>query len=193
DTSRVGAKKPQSAILTLEQATALKNDHPDTLVGYRDSLILCLLLDHGLRVGEVAGLQVSELNLDSATFTFYRSKVDLVQTHRMTPDTLVAAEKWLAGINFPLEGPLIRAMLKGNKVSERGITVRAIAALVRKHGTAIGVPQLSPHDCRHYWATRAVAQGTDTFALRDAGGWKSIAMPARYVEASRIANERVKL
>ena len=29
--------------------------------------------------------------------------------------------------------------------------------------------------------------------LQDAGGWKSIAMPARYAERQKVANEGVKL
>ena len=73
-------------------------------------------------------------------------------------------------------------------MSERAITER-----VRVLGEAVGVTGLSAHDCRHYWATRAASQGTDPFALRDAGGWSSLAMPSRYVEAAAIANERVKL
>ena len=56
-----------------------------------------------------------------------------------------------------------------------------------------GVDGLSPHDCRHYWATRAARQGTDPFAVQEAGGWNSLAMPRRYVEAAKIANEGVKL
>jgi integrase len=64
---------------------------------------------------------------------------------------------------------------------------------VRTLGETIGVTGLSAHDCRHYWASRAASQGTDAFALRDAGGWNSLAMPSRYVEAATIANERVKL
>ena len=37
------------------------------------------------------------------------------------------------------------------------------------------------------------AGGTDAFALRDAGGWSSLAMPSRYVEAAQIANAGVNL
>ncbi|MEP7286218.1 MAG: transposase [Chloroflexota bacterium] len=53
--------------------------------------------------------------------------------------------------------------------------------------------RLMPHDCRHYWATRAASQGTDPFALQEAGGWNSLAMPRRYIEAGKIANDGVRL
>jgi integrase len=48
---------------------------------------------------------------------------------------------------------------------------------------------LSPHDCRHYWATVLSRKGTQIRALQDAGGWSSPAMPLRYAESARIAND----
>lgn len=50
---RPNAKKSKSVELTVDQAKALK-DQPDTPQGHRDQLLMCLLLDHGLRAGEVA-------------------------------------------------------------------------------------------------------------------------------------------
>ena len=43
------------------------------------------------------------------------------------------------------------------------------------------------------WATAALAGGSDLLALEEARGWASLAMPRRYVERAKIANERVKL
>ncbi|MEO8393031.1 MAG: tyrosine-type recombinase/integrase [Chloroflexota bacterium] len=57
----------------------------------------------------------------------------------------------------------------------------------------LGVQRLSAHDLRHSWATRAARNKTAAFDLRDAGGWNSLAMPSRYVEAAKIANEGVNL
>ena len=48
-------------------------------------------------------------------------------------------------------------------------------------------------DSRHYWATQAARNGTLIDRLQDAGGWASPAMPWRYVEAAKIANEGVRL
>ncbi len=66
---RVGAKKAAPVLLTAEQAGALK-DQPDTPQGRRDRLLMCLLLDHGLRVGEVAALVVEELDLPAGLLRF---------------------------------------------------------------------------------------------------------------------------
>jgi integrase len=70
---------------------------------------------------------------------------------------------------------------------------RAITGRVRFLGEKLGIVGLSAHDCRHFWATSAARHGTDPFALQEAGGWSSLAMPRRYVEENKIANDGVKL
>ena len=55
------------------------------------------------------------------------------------------------------------------------------------------VEGLSAHDLRHTWATRAARNGTPIDRLQDAGGWNSPAMPLRYVEAAKVANEGVRV
>ena len=94
-TTRTGRKKATAVSLTGEQARQLKRQPADTPQGRRDALLMCLLLDHGLRVSEIAGLRVEHFNLAAGTFTFYRPKVDLVQTHELTGDTLRAATAYL--------------------------------------------------------------------------------------------------
>jgi len=60
-------------------------------------------------------------------------------------------------------------------------------------GRRVGIENLSPHDCRHYWATRATKLGTHIKNLQQAGGWNSPYMPIRYAEDNAIANEGVIL
>lgn len=189
DTVRTGDKKAQATPLTKEQADSLKGQ-PDTPQGRRDALLMCLLLDHGLRCGEIAALRADAVDLALGTFTFYREKVGKTQRHRMTVDTFRAATVYCA---FCPPVGLLLAGSKKNGDLTGGLSVRAINARVGVLGRAIGVENLSPHDCRHYWATRAARQGTDPFALQEAGGWNSLAMPRRYVEAAKIANEGVRL
>lgn len=189
--TRKGHKKAQHVSISNEQAAALKKQ-PQTPQGRRDAVIMALLLEHGLRVGELALLQVADLDLRAGTFSFYRPKVDKIQTHRMTLDTVRALAVWLTS-DAPAIGALLRGSRKGGALTEAGMSERAITARVAELGAAVGLVGLSAHDYRHYWATRAATAGTDAFALRDAGGWSSLAMPSRYVESATIANERVKL
>jgi integrase len=175
-----------------ELVKGLKRNQPDTPQGRRDALLMCLLLDHGLRCGEVAGLQVTALDLVGGTFSFFRPKVHRRQTHRMTTDTLRAARAYLRA-DAPAMGPLLRGRVKGGALGRPGMSVQNITARVRTLGARAGISGLSAHDCRHYWATLAARNGTPMDRLMDAGGWASPAMPMRYIDAAAIANDGVLL
>lgn len=172
-TTRVGDKKAAPTRLTQRQAETLKA-RPDP----RDRLLMCLLLDHGLRVGEVAALTAGDFDLEAGVLTFWRQKVDLTQSHRLSDDTLAAAEA--CDLVSAAAGPLF------------GVD-RTIRRRVGEIGRAAGIARLGPHDCRHAWATFATRAGTPIKALQDAGGWSSPAMPLRYAESAEIANDGVKL
>lgn len=193
EVSRVGAKKAEAVGITKRQAAQLKAQPADTPQGRRDGLMMCLMLDHGLRVGEVALLEVAHFNLAAGEFVFYRPKVDKVQTHRMTADTLRAARAYFEAGDAPAIGPLLRGSRKGGQLEGARMSERAMTARVCELGRRVGIAGLSAHDCRHYWATTAARKGTPIDRLQDAGGWASPAMPLRYVEAAKIANEGVIL
>lgn len=191
--TRKGHKKAEAVRMSPEQARALKIGQPDTPQGRRDAVLMCLLLDHGLRCGEVALLEVTNVDLKAGELRFYRPKVDKVQTHRFTPDTRRALQRWFDSGDAPGVGKLLRGSRKGGHLTSAGMSERAITKRVEALGAEIGIIGLSAHDCRHYWATTAARKGTDPFSLQEAGGWNSLAMPRRYVEAARIANEGVHL
>ncbi len=191
--TRRGAKKAAPTPITREQARRLRNDHHDTPVGRRNALLLCLLLDHGLRSSEVADLQVSDLDLDRGVICFYRRKIHLTQTHRLSPATLRAAQRYIDAGDAPKHGPLLRATARAYSHSLGGpITPVAISSLVARLGVRMGLYRLSPHDCRHYWTTRAAEAGVDPFVLQEAGGWNNLEMPRRYIKAAKIANDRIR-
>lgn len=190
--TRKGSKKADPVRLTLDQARALKNQ-PDTPQGRRDRLALCLLLDLGLRVGELAALTVDCFDLKAETLTFYRPKVDKVQTHELKNGCLAAARAWLTSSDVPAVGSIWRSSRKGGELQEAGWTTRGITKRVAALGDQVGAQGLSAHDLRHFWATAAARGGTSLDRLQDAGGWASLAMPGRYVAAARIANQGVKL
>ena len=189
---RRGLKKARPVKISLEQAESLKNQ-PNTPQGRRDRLLLCLLLDHGLRVGEIAGLRVENLDFEHDLLRFYRSKVGKEQVHRLSLAASGALSAYRDFGDIPLNGKLLRRSHKDDSLGKAGMTARAITLRVRTLGETLGIFGLSAHDCRHYWATTAARNGTDPFSLQEAGGWSSLAMPRRYVEDQAIANQGVKL
>ena len=130
-----------------------------------------LLLDLDLRVGEVAGLTVGDFDLEAGRLTFFRPKVDKVQTYELINGSLQAAQAYIE-----------------QDAPEAGLLPRSSRKDGRLHGAG-----MSAHDCRHYWATRAAHMGTPLDRLQEAGGWSSPAMPLRYIEAAKIANQGVNL
>jgi integrase len=191
--TRKGAKKAVSVSLTPAQVKALKTQ-PDSAQGRRDALLMALLLDLGLRVSEVALLEVTDIDRQANTLTFYRPKVGKQQTLELkTADLKRAVSAWFETGDVPVAGWLLRSSGKGGKLGAPGMSARAISKRVAYLGEQIGVTGLSAHDLRHSWATRASRAKTDAFALQEGGGWNSLAMPRRYVDAAKIANEGVNL
>lgn len=183
------AKKAEAVTIPQDIAETLKAQ-PDSPQGQRDSLLMCLLLDHGLRVGEVAILELKNFDLKAGTLTFYRPKVDKAQTHELTADTRRAAKAYL--VHAPQAGTIWRKTTKSGALSgpmTAGSTERALTKRVYTLGTQAGIEGLSAHDCRHFWATYEARHNTPIDRLQDAGGWTSPAMPLRYIESAHIANE----
>lgn len=189
---RPQAKKAKNVELTPAQAKALKSQ-PDTPQGRRDALLMCLLLDHGLRAGEVAALTLLDFQMKAGKMKFFRAKVKKDQTHKLTADTLRTLRAYIDAGDAPGMGPLLRASRKSGQLDKAGMSETSISDRVRKLGTEIGVNGLSAHDCRHYWATDATRNQTDPFVLQQAGGWTSMQTVARYIDAAKVANEGVKL
>lgn len=203
-------KKAKAVRIGEQQVRQLKQQ-PDTPQGRRDALLMALLLDHGLRVGEVAALTVGSIDLEAGTLTFYREKVDLTQTLALEADVRAAAKRYLfydragATADAPLflasrkNGELVAASVKlgrspdNAKLRRQPFNARAIQARVRLLGEAVGLQRLSPHDCRHCWTTRALQARSNLIDVQYAGGWASISMVARYANAAAVANEGVRL
>lgn len=188
--TRVGHKKEEAIVLTAVQARQLKTQHPPTPQGIRDRLLLCLLLDLGLRASEVAALTVADL-AEPSYVTVYRQKTDTTDRMELTADLLAALADYQRYMRQ--SGALLRGSRKNGKLTNQVMSVRAVGSRVKILGRDIlGIWELSPHDLRHTWATRA-AKGSSPFVLRDAGGWTNMQTPGRYVERARVVNEGIRL
>ena len=173
-------KKAQAVDIPDEALPLLK--HPNTgELAARDSLLMCILLDHGLRVGEVAILKKTHINLTNRLLTFDRPKVSKDdQLHLLTDDTYAAAAAYLPTIPDEQE-------------SLFDLAVTSIQERVRMLGKAAGIPNLSPHDCRHSYADRAARGGATLDELMQAGGWTNYQTPLGYLKRRAISNDGIKL
>jgi integrase len=195
--TRIGTKKAKPTDVATYQAlelkktstTATRKQHTDyqDFLEARDALIMGLLIEHSMRCGEVAALNVEDINLANNFVRFDRRKTDLEEeTHQLKTHTRMAAERYLK-LRESSAGPLF----VGRK-TER-MTERAIHYRVRTIGKVIGIENLSPHDLRHFWTYDALRNKTPIDKVKKGGGWKSTAMVLRYAERSGIANEGVNI
>ncbi|MCP4425022.1 MAG: site-specific integrase [Chloroflexi bacterium] len=188
--ARVGYKKEEAIVLTAQQASRLKDTHPPTPQGIRDRLLICLLLDLGLRAGEVAALTVEDFT-DPGRVIVYRKKTDTTDRMTLSDDLLQALVDYQPHMRF--SGILLRGSRKNGKLTSSVMSARAIGGRIKMLGRDIlGIWELSPHDLRHTWATRA-ARNSNPFVLRDAGGWSNMQTPSRYVERAKVVNEGIQL
>jgi integrase len=188
ETVRIGTKKADARVLTPDEVEALI-DQPPTPQGHRDRVLLLLMLDLGLRVGEVVPLTKSSVNMAIGTITFYREKVDKTQTHALTPRLSTAMYTYLPLVTTR---SLIVGSRKGGQLSGKAMTRFSIFQRVRELGATVGIDDLGCHDLRHTWATNAAAAGTPIERLMDAGGWSNPITPqTRYIKPAKVANQGV--
>ena len=190
--TRKGVKKAEAVSLDKAQVEVLKTQ-PDTPQGRRDALLMCLLLDHGLRVGELAALEVTAFELAAGLMIFDRPKVNKVQTHELTPDTLRAARAWFASGDAPAIGKLLRGSRRGGRLTEAGMSERAITKRVVTWVQRLACTAYVPTICAIAGQRGRLGTRPTPSTCAMPGGWNSLAMPSRYVEAAKIANEGVNL
>lgn len=175
ETTRIGNKKASTVLISRYHAGLLKTHHPETDQGVKDRLLFCLLIDLGLRAGEVVAITRADVDQQARTIRIYRQKTGHTQTLQFTRDLGLAIDTYL--VRHPEgEGKLLDH-------STRSLTKR-----VRVFGDRYGYSFLSAHDLRHYLATDLARAGLNAHQLMEAMGWQSIATAQRYIEASAIAN-----
>lgn len=202
--SRRSTKKRKPTLIDEATAVALKQPGNESPQGYRDALLMCLLLDHGLRASELALLKVRDIDLKTGEMRFYRPKVKGTEhewtTHKLTAETREVSSYYIGSLYPPpllADGPLILAttrLLKngaGGQLLAEGLNRVRLSERVAWLGKQLGVPKLSAHDGRHYCATRMARLGYSVDELMAWFGWTSAQTAMRYVTAVDV-KERYK-
>jgi integrase len=194
--TRRSTKKKNPAPISDQDAKALKKVRNASAQAWRDALLMCLLLDHGLRASEVALLRVSDINLASGQMRFYRPKVKGTAhewtTHQLTDACYKVAFTYI-NQHYPNplmpDGTLILTttrLLKngeGGQLLQNGMSRIRLSERVTWLSKQLLLPKVSAHDCRHYCATKMARLGYGVDELMAWFGWTSAQTAVRYVTA----------
>jgi len=146
--------------LTGEEATSLLDAPPaDSARGLRDRALLELLYGAGLRVSELAGVDLRDLDLANrqVRVTGKGAKTRICLFGAPAREALVAYIE--RGRPELVEGAQ-PALFIGRE--GRRLAVRSIQALVRRYGTQAAIPQrVHPHLLRHTFATHMIEGDAD--------------------------------
>jgi site-specific recombinase XerD len=152
----------------------------------RDTAIIMLFLDGGLRLSELAGLQVADVDLrDRIVFVAGKASRRSGPRHRAVPLGVKAAralDRYLRERRRHSYADTPRLWL-----GSRGrptLDADGVKAMLRRRGADAGITDLHPHAFRHTWAHAFRAAGGNEGDLMMLGGWRSRAMLDRYGKAA---------
>lgn len=175
--------KPLPAFLDERAMDRLLDDvafAPD-FAGQRDRYVLLLFYSTGIRLAELIGLDVDDIDLSAQTLkvTGKRNKQRLIPFGQELAD---ATRRYLALRRqaFPAAGfPLV--------LGDDGLRISRskVAVMVRKYLSAVTtMKKKSPHVLRHTFATVMLNHGADIEAVRELLGHESLATTAIYMHTT---------
>ncbi|NRD79619.1 tyrosine recombinase XerS [Bacillus sp. BRMEA1] len=160
----------------------------------RDTAIISLILGSGLRLSELVGLDLDDIDFSKYCARVIRkgNKEQFVffsQTAMNDLQDYLAVRNTKYDVDKQNKALFISARI-GPKGTTRRLTARAVEKLVEKYAAAFGKPSLSVHKLRHSFATRYHAEINDVPKLRRQLGHSSIQTTMIY---THIKNDDLKI
>jgi integrase/recombinase XerC len=170
------AKRLPHALSPDEAGRLMETGHDDAL-SVRDRAMLELFYSSGLRLSELTGLALEDVNFQDATVrvTGKGSKTRIVPVGR---HALAALEAWL-----PLREALIQPGAQALFVGRSGaaLSPRAVEARVKHWAQKLGLSsKVHPHALRHSFASHLLQSSGDLRAVQDMLGHASISTTQVY-------------
>jgi integrase/recombinase XerC len=176
-----GVLKAHEAAELLEVATVAADDGDP--VHLRDRLILELLYATGMRVGELVGLDVDDVDPGRRTVRVL-GKGAKERTVPYGPPAQRALDDWLSDgrplLATSASGPALILGARGGRIDPR--TARSVVHHLLAH--VPGAPDLGPHGLRHSAATHLLEGGADLRSVQEILGHATLATTQIYTHVS---------
>lgn len=164
-------------VLTLDEVESLlKVPDPKTAIGARDRAILEVLYGTGIRVSELCGLDVHDVDDEVIRVLGKGNKERIVPIGQKA---LEAVDHYLQQFRGGKEPPLFLST-RGKRLDRRSVW-----AMVKKRAKGAGIVKIiSPHTFRHSYATHLLENGADLRLIQDLLGHADIGTTDRYTQIS---------
>lgn len=177
DTPKLWQLVPEILTIT-EMEKLLSIPETDHFLGARDKAILETLYASGLRVSELCGLSIQDVDDD---FVHVKGKGGKERIVPIARKAIAAIDHYL---NFRKEAEEEKALFltKGGKRIDRMTVWNRVKFYAKKAGI---VKDISPHTFRHSFATHLLENGADLRIIQELLGHSSISTTDRYTQISQ--------
>jgi integrase/recombinase XerD len=151
----------------------------------RDYAIISLFKDAGIRLSELAGLGLDDVNPTSREATV-AGKGGKQRTVRFTYDTARALDRYS---RERTKHPMAQVQALWLGVRGGPMTASGVYQMIERHGRRVGV-EVNPHKFRHTFSHNWLDNGGAEGDLMELNGWSSPQMLARYGRSARSARAR---
>jgi integrase/recombinase XerC len=158
----------------------------DDPLGQRDRAMLETLYSAGLRVSELTGLNLEDLDLDGDLATV-RGKGKRERLALLGSTAKSALKDWLnARSEMLAHRPLQPTAVFLNRRGSR-LTSRSVGRLLAKYLQTAGLdPRTSPHTLRHSFATHLLDAGADIRSVQELLGHRSLTTTQIYTHVTTV-------
>lgn len=180
--------KTLPAVMSAEQANALIDSigaRLDDEHGVRDRLIFELLYGCGLRVSELEGLELGDIDMQERWLRV-RGKGRKERDVPFGEKAQQALQRYLSERERTRDAASTSALLITRRSGRtRPISARTIRRIVKQRATeALGDSSLHPHALRHAFATHLLGEGADLRAIQELLGHANLSTTQRYTQLS---------